>query len=77
MIETAVDYGFSVGDRVVHKKGSEPGYVIELDSDYDLGGITTARVVWGATSYQDARNTPREDADIQWTNKLELDPFAA
>lgn len=64
------DYGFNVGDQVVHVKGGDLGYVTELDVESDLGGVTTARVVWGATSFQDAKNTPREDADVQWTNKL-------
>lgn len=64
------EYGFGVGDKVEHIKGGGPGYVIELDAAHDLGGVTTTRVVWGATSFEDAKNTPREDSDIQWTNKL-------
>lgn len=66
-----MDYGFGVGDQVVHLKGdAEAGYVTELDSEHDLGDVTTCRVVWGAKSFEDAKNTPREDQDIQWTNKL-------
>ncbi|HCF3018588.1 TPA: hypothetical protein NIB55_005858 [Pseudomonas aeruginosa] len=65
-----VDYGFKVGDQVIHIKGGDSGYVTELDVENNLGGVTTARVVWGASSFQDAQTTPREDADIQWTNKL-------
>jgi hypothetical protein len=66
-----VDYGFGVGDSVRHKKESEPtGIVTELDSDHDLGDVTTCRVVWGAESLEDAMSTPRADQDIQWTNKL-------
>lgn len=64
------EYGFDVGDQVVHVKGGGPGYVIEIDSDCDLGGVTTARVVWNVSSFEEAKNTPREDSDIQWTNKL-------
>lgn len=63
-------YGFCVGSSVRHVKDSEPGIVIEIDSDADLGEVTTCRVVWGAQSLQDALATPREDSDIQWTTKL-------
>lgn len=63
-------YGFVLGSPVRHVKGGEVGYVTELDADHDLDGITTTRVVWGATSYEDALATPREDSDIQWTHKL-------
>jgi hypothetical protein len=48
------------------------GIVTELDVDYDLGGVTTCRVVWGAETIEDATETPRADQDIQWTNKLVL-----
>lgn len=65
-----MSYGFQVGDTVRHVKGGESGIVTELDADYDHGGLTTCRVVWGAISVQDAQATPREDQDIQWTNKL-------
>lgn len=66
-----MDYGFDVGDSVVHNRDVEEiGIVTELDTEYDHGGITTCRVVWGATSLEDARRTPRADQDIQWTNKL-------
>lgn len=65
-----LDYGFNVGDQVVHVKGGGYGYVTEIDVDNDLGGVTTVRVVWGSTSFQDAITTPREDTDVQWTNKL-------
>lgn len=41
-----VDYGFKVGDQVIHIKGGDSGYVTELDVENDLGGVTTARVVW-------------------------------
>jgi hypothetical protein len=68
-----MDYGFVVGDSVVHiADNDETGIVTELDTEYDHGGITTCRVVWGATSLEDARSTPRADQDIQWTNKLSL-----
>lgn len=63
-------YGFEVGDQVVHVKGSETGYVIEIDHDYDLGDVTTCRVVWDVESYQEALEVDRADSDIQWTNKL-------
>jgi len=69
--EPAVDYGVALGDTVNHIKGDElPGIVTELDSDHDLGGVTTCRVAWGATSLEEAMATPRADQDIQWTNKL-------
>lgn len=67
----AVDYGFGVGDSVYHVGDNAMGGIVtELDADYDLGGVTTCRVVWGATSFEDAMATPRDDQDIQWTNKL-------
>jgi hypothetical protein len=70
----ANDYGFDVADTVRHiKGGAMSGIVTELDSEHDLGGVTTCRVVWGAESVEDAMATPREDQDIQWTNKLVLD----
>jgi hypothetical protein len=53
-------------------KGGETGIVTEIDTDCDLGGVTTCRVVWGAKSSEDAMSTLREDQDIQWTNKLIL-----
>lgn len=65
------DYGFLVGDSVFHiKDNAMVGFVTELDADYDLGDVTTCRVVWGAISFKDAKETPREEQDIQWTNKL-------
>jgi hypothetical protein len=67
----AGDYGFVVGNSVCHiGDNAMEGIVTELDAEYDLGGVTTCRVVWGATSVEDAMATPREDQDIQWTNKL-------
>lgn len=65
------DYGFVVGNSVCHiGDNAMAGIVTELDAEYDLGGVTTCRVVWGAESLEDALATPREDQDIQWTNKL-------
>lgn len=71
-VDVVGPYGFGVGDRVTHCKGGEPGIVTELDSAHDLGGVTTCRVAWGADSLEDALATPREDQDVQWTNKLVL-----
>lgn len=66
-------YGFQLHDRVSHIKDNDlHGIVTELDGDHDLGGVTTCRVVWGAYSVEDAMSTPRDDQDIQWTNKLIL-----
>jgi hypothetical protein len=66
------EYGFIVGDSVTHVK--EPygpkAFVTEIDADHDLGGVTTCRVVWNAMTWDEAKNSPREDSDIQWTNKL-------
>jgi hypothetical protein len=65
------DYGFIVGDSVNHVGDNEmEGIVTELDTDYDLGGVTTCRVAWGAKTVEAALASPREDQDIQWTNKL-------
>lgn len=65
-------YGVAVGDQVTHvRDDSINGYVTELDADHDLGDVTTCRVVWGANSLDEAKDAPREDHDIQWTNKLE------
>lgn len=66
-------YGFTVGDRVTHVRddGAE-GIVTEIDSEYDLGDVTTCRVAWDVRSYEEAKLVPREDTDIQWTNKLAL-----
>lgn len=66
-----IDYGFSVGDPVWHVGDTEVvGFVIELDSEYDQGGVTTCKVVWDAGTLEEAVKVPREDQDIQWTNKL-------
>lgn len=66
-----MDYGFQVGDTVCHIKDTELcGVVTELDADHDLGGVTTCRVAWGTRSLAEAQATPREEQDIQWTNKL-------
>lgn len=66
-----VDYGFNVGDSVYHIKDNNMSAIVtEIDFEHDLGDITTCRVVWEAKSLEDALNTPREDQDIQWTNKL-------
>lgn len=66
-----MDYGVQVWDTVHHIKDAEtPGVIVQLDSDHDQGGVTTCRVVWGATSIEEAKATPREDHDIQWTDKL-------
>lgn len=71
--EALPEYHVKVGDLVAHEKELETaGIVTELDADYDLGGVTTCRVVWGATTMEAALNTPREEQDIQWTNKLVL-----
>lgn len=71
VVNPDVDYGFKIGDSVCHISDmDEQGIVTELDSEYDLGGVTTCRLVWGAASYEDAMDTPRMDQDIQWTNKL-------
>lgn len=68
-----IDYGFGVGDAVCHiGDNAMEGIVTELDADYDLGGVTTCRVVWDAASVADAMATPRDDQDVQWTNKLVL-----
>lgn len=71
-IKTVVsDYGFDVGDLVFHIKDNDMSAIVtEIDSEHDLGDVTTCRVVWDAKSLEDANNTPREDQDIQWTNKL-------
>ncbi|MBB4867819.1 hypothetical protein HNP46_006738 [Pseudomonas nitritireducens] len=63
-------YGFTVGSTVQHIKDPQPGIVTEIDSDQDLGDVTTCRVVWGAESLQDALDTPRPDQDLLFTNKL-------
>lgn len=66
-----IDYDISIGDTVCHVgDNAMEGIVTELDAEYDLGGVTTCRVVWDAKSVEDAMATPREDQDIQWTNKL-------
>lgn len=66
-----MNYGFQVGDTVHHIKDSELyGIVTEIDFDHDLGDVTTCRVVWDVESVDAANLTPREDQDIQWTNKL-------
>lgn len=60
-----------VGDKVTHRKGDgEIGFVMEVDFEYDLGGVTTCRVVWDVETFEQAKAAPREDQDIQWTNKL-------
>lgn len=60
-----------VGDRVTHRKGDgETGFVIEVDFEYDLGGVTTCRVVWDVETFEQAKAAPLEHQDIQWTNKL-------
>jgi hypothetical protein len=65
------DYGFNVGDSVSHVGDNDiAGIVTELDSDHDLGGVTTCRVAWGAQDLSEAMLIPRGDQDIQWTNKL-------
>lgn len=65
-------YGFEVGSSVFHVKdvGGDAGIVTEIDNEFDLGDVTTCRVVWGAVDLADALATPKEDRDIQWTNKL-------
>ena len=66
-----MDYGFEVGDTVCHVKDTAAsGLVTEIDADYDLGDVTTCRVAWGAKSLEEALAFPRDDQDIQWTNKL-------
>lgn len=59
-----MDYGFRVGDRVVHVKDQcgETGTVVAIDDDYDHGGVTTCEVLWSWCT----------DVDIRWTNKLIL-----
>lgn len=67
------NYGFNVWDRVCHIRDPElKGICTEIDEDCDLGDVTTCRVAWGASSIEEAQATPREDTDIQWTNKLAL-----
>lgn len=69
--DSVIDYGFDVGDVVCHQAETDAhGIVTELDSDHDLGGVTTCRVAWGANTWEEAMAVPREDQDIQWTNKL-------
>lgn len=71
--DTAINYGFSVGDKVTHLKDqSLVGIVMEIDADFDQGGVTTCRVAWGAVDFEDAKNTPRDEQSIHWTNKLVL-----
>ena len=66
-----MDYGINVGDTACHVKDySLTGIVVEIDTEYDQGGVTTCRVAWGASSLEEAKSFPREDQDIQWTNKL-------
>lgn len=62
--------GIVVGSKVVHVKGGPPGFVTELDSEHDLGGVTTCRVAWDVASYEEALTVPREDQSVHWTNKL-------
>lgn len=70
---TTIDYGFGVGDLVCHiGDNAMEGIVTELDADYDLGGVTTCRIAWGASSMEEAMMIAREDQDVQWTNKLIL-----
>lgn len=70
-VEELIDYGFIEGDVVSHVKDSEEqGVVVAIDSAYDLGGVTTCRVVWGVTTLEEARKVPTQDQDVQWTNKL-------
>jgi len=69
---SVTEYGFAVGDTVCHIGDNDmTGIVTELDADFDLGGVTTCRVAWGAETVEAAMATPREDQDIQWTTKLE------
>lgn len=63
-------YGFNVWDAVKHVKDDEVGIVTEIDSDADLGGVTTCRVAWGVDNAEDARKIAQEDTSIHWTNKL-------
>ncbi len=67
----AVDYGFAVGDVVNHvKDASATGVVTEIDTDFDLGGVTTCRVLWDVGTLEEAHTFPYKDQDVQWTNKL-------
>ena len=60
-----------VGDKVTHRRGDgEVGFIIEVDFEHELGGVTTCRVVWDVENFEQAKATPREHQDIQWTNKL-------
>jgi len=69
----AVDYGFLVDDFVEHVRDNTLiGIVVQIDSEHDLGGVTTCRVVWGAKTVAEAHATDKIDQDIQWTNKLVL-----
>lgn len=74
-----MNYGFVVGSIVNHVKdmGGESGIVIEIDSDHDLGDITTCRVAWGVTDIEQAKALPKEDSSVHWTNKLVLAEDAA
>lgn len=69
-----LNYGFKLGDQVIHVRAAElgTGTVTELDADADLGGVTTCRVAWGCSSAAEAARVPRSDQSIHWTNKLRL-----
>lgn len=68
-----MSHRFQVGDPVCHVKDDQlKGIITEMDSDHGFGGVTTCRVVWGAPSLEIAMAIPKEDQDIQWTNKLVL-----
>lgn len=70
-MDTVIDYGISVGDKVEHIKSDDmTGIITQIDSDYDLGGVTTCTVAWEAQTLEEALLYAKEDLDIQWTNKL-------
>lgn len=56
------------GDKVTHiKDDSLNGVVIDVDDN--LIDVTTCLVVWGVETLEEALKL-KDDADIQWTNKL-------
>ena len=67
-------YGIDVGDLVRHvKESSWTGIVTEINDN--LNDVTTCRVAWDdnhdhALTLEETLTLPRENTDIQWTNKL-------
>ncbi|MBI6882611.1 hypothetical protein [Pseudomonas putida] len=70
---TAVCTELKAGDKVTHIRDDDAvGFVIEVDAGHETFDTTTCRVVWGVETYEEAKQVPRDDQDIQWTNKLAL-----